>query len=102
MAIIRSLIPAALALIVAISIPNAVLAKGRCDNPAAQAQIKFQIHQLDQQRRLIERQYRGPGNQVARRNALAQIERQRDGLEAQRRALRAQKERCKEGRERFK
>lgn len=99
MAIIRPLLPAALAVSLTLFMPNAALAKGWCDNPAAREQLKMQRHQLDEQRHMIERQYRGHRNEAARRNALAQLEQQRDALEAQERALREQRRDCKEAHE---
>ena len=98
MAIIRSLVPAVLAVFLSVFIPQVSLAKGPCDDPAAKQQIKWQKHQLDEQKRLINRQYRGPGNAIARRNALAQIEQQEDTLEAQKRSLKEQQKDCKEAR----
>jgi hypothetical protein len=102
MAIIRSVIPAVLAFSLSVFIPQVAFAKGPCDNQSAKQQIKFQKHQLDDQKRIVERQYRGPGNEFARRDALAQIQQQRYALDAQQRALKDQQKDCKADRKYYK
>lgn len=78
--------------------PVAAPAAGPCQNTAALQQINAQKHALQQQRRQIQIQYRGPGNASARSAALASIDRQMDQLENQKRALNAQRRDCREDR----
>ncbi len=92
---LRSVTALALALSVCFLTPQGANAKNPCKQSGGR-QLNMQIHQLDGQRKQIQRQYRGPQNAVARRNALAQIDAQRDGLEAQKRNMKERVEECKE------